>query len=111
MKTVRPLFCKEHHRLGEVRLFEDEIPQIMIYRQAVKAGEALPLGSEMIGPITGEINVTCSICQNSRILEVSIEVTLYFIENMPFSMRKEFWGRLMNRAKALTEARDVTVDG
>ena len=105
----KPLLCDEKHRVGEIRWNGDDVPQIMIYRNAVD-GDSVVTEDEMIGPVIGQAEFKCSICKQKRIWGVSIETALYLIDTMPFNMRFDFWGKLMNRAKA-AEVRDVKVDG
>jgi hypothetical protein len=108
MDKVKPLVCKNKHRVGEIRWNGDDVPLIMIYREAVD-GETVVLENAMIGPVIGQAEFVCSICKQKRVWGVSIETALYLIDTMPFAMRFDFWGKLMHRAK-VAEVRDVKVD-
>lgn len=98
MNKVKPLFCSNKHHVGEIHWNGDDVPQIMIYRQAIDCESAVP-ENEMIGPVIGQARIKCSLCQEERVWGVSIEVALYLIDTMSLAMRFDFWGKLMRRAK------------
>jgi hypothetical protein len=97
MNKVKPLLCKSHHCLGEIHWNGNDVPEIFIYREAVNAGDELP--SEMIGPVLGQAELPCSICEDVRVWGVSIPVAIYLIESMPANMLFDFWQKLLMRAK------------
>ena len=105
MNKVKPLFCSNGHHVGEIHWNGNDVPQIMVYREAVKAGDELP--SEMIGPVLGQAKLPCSICKDVRVWGVSIPVAIYLIETMPANMLFDFWQELLEKAKV----QDVKVDG
>lgn len=94
---MQPLLCKNGHRLGDIYWNGKKVPQLMIYREAVEAAAECP--ADVLGPVTGEMNIPCSICQEVRVWGVNMHVVLYLTESMPDKMLFEFWQELLARAK------------
>ena len=99
MNKVKPLFCSNQHRVGEIRWNGDDVPQIMVYREAIKEGDESPV--DMLGPFLGESKLSCSICKDVRVWHVSIPAAVYLVETMPANMLFDFWQELLKRAKKL----------
>lgn len=96
-KKVEPFLCEQGHVLGEIRWNGQRVPQLMVYREAIPADGVVPL--DMLGPVTGQVAVPCSICHKMRFWGISIPVAIYLIESMPVDMVFNFWKELLERAK------------
>lgn len=94
---MQPLLCKNGHRLGDICWNGKKVPQLMIYREAVEAAAECP--ADVLGPVTGEMNIPCSICNEIRYWGISTPVAIHLIESMPAQMLFEFWEELLRQAK------------
>jgi hypothetical protein len=106
MNKNKQLLCRKGHHLGEINWNGDDVPQIMVYREAVKDGDELPV--EMLGPFLGQAELPCSICKSVRVWGVSITVAIYLIEAMPANMLFDFWQELLKKAKMPEKVDDGT---
>lgn len=96
-KKAELLRCKKNHIVGEVRWNGQRVPQVMVYRHAICEGESAP--HNPLGPVTGQMNIPCSICGETRFWGISIPAAIYLVENMPGKMVFDFWQELLRRAK------------
>lgn len=96
-KKAERLLCKNGHIVGEVCWNGERVPQVMVYRHAIHQSETAPLNP--LGPVTGQMNIPCSICGETRFWGISIPAAIYLVENMPGKMFFDFWQALLKRAK------------
>lgn len=100
MNVVKLWRCKAGHGLGLVVRNGGDVPQLMVFREAIDAGAERPAEVDvMMGPVTGTMVVRCSVCEDVQVWRVSVEALLHLVEELPIEQVFDFWRRLLEKAR------------
>src|SRR3972149_314212 len=75
-KKMKQWCCKNKHILGFIRWNGNELPQLMVLRDALDMGAEHPHEVDLLGPLDGQMPVRCSICDDVQFWEISVESLL-----------------------------------
>ena len=100
MDVVTQWRCKDGHVLGLVVKNGADVPQLLLYRNAIDTTAETPAEVDvMLGPVTGSMLVKCDLCGDKKPWMISVNSLLDLEETMPTNLLFEFWRKLLERAK------------
>jgi len=70
-KQMKQWCCKNNHILGFIRWNGNDLPQLMVLREALDMGVEDPTEVNTLGPLVGRMPIRCSICDDVQVWEVS----------------------------------------
>lgn len=94
-KAMKPWKCRNGHILGYVRWNGNDLPQLMVLREALDMQAEHPDEVDLLGPLDGRMPIRCSVeaCDDVKVWEinalslVSLFVQLDDTEMLKFSKR------------------------
>lgn len=100
MDVVKQWRCRNGHGLGLVVQNGSDVPQLLVFRQAVDEAAAVPADVDvMLGPVTGSMQVRCDLCDDVKPWVVSVSALMYLVESMPTELLFQFWNKLLKKAR------------
>ena len=76
---MKPWTCKHGHILGYIRWNGSGLPQLMLLREPLDMTADQPDVVDLLGPLDGQINVRCKVCDDLRFWEISVESLLVLV--------------------------------
>ena len=103
-KKMKPWRCKENHILGFIRWNGDGLPQLMVLREALDMDVEHPHEVDLLGPLNGGMPIRCSICDDVRMWEISVESLVALFMNLDDSTVFAFSQRLLEMNRKVKES-------
>jgi hypothetical protein len=99
--------CKNNHILGFIHWNGDGLPQLRVLRKALDMEAEHPDDVDLLGPLDGRMPIRCSICDDVKVWEISVESHLALFMQLSDEKMLEFSQRLleMNRKAEVHDVR------
>jgi hypothetical protein len=111
MKEMKQWHCKNKHILGFIRWNGNDLPQLMLLRQAMDMSSEHPSEVDLLGPVDGRLPVRCSICDDVRLWGISIDSLLSLFSQLSDKDVFEFSQRLAEFSSKVVDIEDPAVVG
>lgn len=99
MRQMEQWRCKHGHILGFIRWNGEHVPQLMLLRAALDMQAVRPEDVDLVGPLTGSMDVRCSICESVRPWKITIKAMIWLFEGLDDKEAFDLWVELLEKAK------------
>lgn len=103
---MKPWTCKHGHILGYIRWNGSGLPQLMLLREPLDMTADQPDVVDLLGPLDGQINVRCKVCDDLRFWEISVESLLVLFSTLSDKKVFEFSQRLLELSRRKVDLDD-----
>ncbi len=107
-KNMKQWRCGNGHILAFIRWNADDLPQLMVLRDALDMDVESPHEVDVLGPVDGRMPVRCSICGDVKLWEVSVESLLALFSTLSDKKVFEFSQRLLELSAKVLDVNDPT---
>ena len=98
--------CKKNHVLGYVHWGWNGLPQLIVLREALDMDIDNPQAVDNLGTVDGRMSVHCSICDDVKVWEVSMEALLALFALLSDRQVFEFSQRLLEMSNKVVDVND-----
>lgn len=89
--------CENGHILGTIEFNGNKIPYLALFRHAIDENADIPEAVDVIGPVMGQMPVTCDVdgCGDVRVWKIKPAVLAEFLKTANRGERDEIEARLL----------------
>ena len=109
MKDMKQWSCRKGHILGFVRWDGNDIPQLMVLREALDMQVERLEEVDLLGPLIGNMPVRCSICGDIRSWVISVDGLAALFMQLDDRTVFEFSQRLLEMSRKVVDLGDPAV--
>ena len=109
MKQMKQWTCRKGHILGFVRWNGDDVPQLMVMREALDMAVDKPDEVDVLGPLDGRMPIRCSICDYVRVWSISVDSLVALFQGLDDRTVFEFSQRLLELSRKVVDVGDPSV--
>lgn len=108
MREMTHWKCNRGHILGYIRWSGNGFPQLMVLREAINMTDDHPAEVDLLGPLSGVMDVRCSICNDVRPWAINVDTLLALFESLDDATVYDFNRKLVEISKQMVELPEET---
>jgi hypothetical protein len=105
-KKMKQWRCRNNHILGFINWNGNDLPQLMVLREALDMDVENPHDVDTLGPLDGQMPIRCSICDDVQVWQISIDTMLTLFLTLSDKKLLEFSQRLLELSEKTVDISD-----
>jgi hypothetical protein len=100
-KHMKQWRCKNNHILGFIRWNGNDLPQLLVLREALDMDIENPNDVDALGPLDGFMPIRCSICDDVQTWKPSVDTILKLFFHLSDAQMFEFSQKLLETREGM----------
>ena len=101
--------CKQGHILGFIEWDGNDLPHLLVLREALDMEAADPREVEAMGPLDGRMPIPCSICGDVKVWEVSAPTLVTLFRRLKKEQMLDFSRLMLEMSEKMIDLEDPAV--